>query len=102
MLHHLVQHAADGAELAGRSVRGAKLAEDLRLADDHRLQPGRDPEQVLDRRAGVVHEEVVAELVGADGRPLEDVKRRGPVGQADREEAHLIVLPRGPPVLSPA
>ena len=127
-----------------RAQRGADLAEDLALADDHRVEPAGDREQVRDGPVLVVHVEVRGELVdghagppgeqlgglgdaavelvdvGVDldpvagrehdrlagvvaaddvveqllggvagqGGALEQVDRRGAVGQADDEDAH--------------
>ena len=53
--------------------RVAHLAEDLALADDHRVEAGRDREEVRDRGVVVVRVEVVGELVGIGAR----VARRG-------------------------
>jgi hypothetical protein len=63
-LDQLVQRAAHSARVARGGVRGADLAEDLGLADDHRVQPGGDREQVLDRRARVVDVQRVVEVRG--------------------------------------
>ena len=48
--------------------RLAHLAEDLALADDHRVEPGGHAEQVRDRGVVVVRVEEVGELVGVDAR----------------------------------
>ena len=50
----------------GGLPRVADLAEDLALADDHRVEPGRDREEVRDRGVVVVRVEVVGEVVGVD------------------------------------
>ena len=44
--HGRVQAVAEGAVFARRDPGLLHLAEDLRFAQDHRVQPGRDPEQV--------------------------------------------------------
>ena len=66
--------------------RLAGLAEDLALADDHRVQPGGDVEQVRDRAVVVVHVEVrhdvlgasPAQLARASGRPPRRCRGSGP------------------------
>ena len=66
-----------------RCVGVAELPEDLRLADDHRVEPGGDREQVLDGPVLVVHVEVVGQLVGGDAgvsasqQPISSTGRRG-------------------------
>ena len=57
------ERAGFGAERVGR----AQLAEDLRLADHHRVEPGRHGEHVLDGGLGEVDVEVVGEI--GDGQP---------------------------------
>ena len=61
-------------------VGGAQLAEDLRLADHHRVQPGGDGEQVLHGRARVVHVEVLGEL--GQRQPGVPAEHAGDVGEA--------------------
>lgn len=39
LLRHLVRGVPDGARLLGAGVRGTQLSKDLRLADDHRVEP---------------------------------------------------------------
>ena len=80
LLGELVQGAPDGAGLVGGGVRGAQLAEDLGLADDHRVEPGGHREQVLHGRAGVVHVDVLGEL--GQRHPGVPRQHRGDVGQA--------------------
>ena len=52
----------------GRVPRLAHLAEDLALADDHRVEAGGHPEEVRDGGVVVVRVEQVGELVGVDAR----------------------------------
>ncbi len=66
LLHQLVQQPAGGVGLGGRVVGVAELAEDLRLADDHRVEPGGHPERVPHGRLVVVHVEVAGQLGGRD------------------------------------
>jgi hypothetical protein len=101
-LRQVVQHAADRADLATERVRRAKLAEDLRLADHHRVQAGRDGHQVLDRRLGEVHVQVLGQV--SDRHPRVAREHGGDLGDgrvepgdvgvhldaiAGREEQHL-------------
>jgi hypothetical protein len=58
----LAEHPAGGAVLLGELDRRAHLAEDLVLADHHRVQAGRHREQVADRPLLVVHVQVRGEL----------------------------------------
>ena len=58
LLEQHVEGRADGAELLAEPERVAGLAEDLALADGHRVEPGRDLEQVRDRAVVVVDVEV--------------------------------------------
>ena len=58
-----MQGAPDCARLFGAGVRGAQLTEDLRLADDHRVQPGGYREQMLHTGGRVVHVEVLGQFV---------------------------------------
>ena len=60
--------------------RVADLAEDLALADDHRVEAGRDREEVRDRGVVVVRVEVIGEVVGvgAGVRGEELARRRRP------------------------
>ena len=53
-----VERRTDGAELLAQPQRLAGLAEDLALADDHRVEPGGDVEEVGDRAVVVVDVEV--------------------------------------------
>ena len=80
LLGELVQHAPDRARARRGGVGVAELAEDLRLADDHRVEPRRHREQVLDGRARVVDVDVLGEL----GQRHAGVARQhgGDVGEA--------------------
>ena len=60
LLEEHVEGGSDGAELLAEPQGLAGLAEDLALADGHRVQPGRDLEQVRDRAVVVVDVEVRA------------------------------------------
>jgi len=51
VLEQLVQQHAQGARLLGVACGVLDLAEDLRLADDHGIEPARHPEDVADRVA---------------------------------------------------
>ena len=77
LLEEGVERRADGG-LGLRAVqRLADLAEDLALAEDHRVQAGGDREQVRDGGVVVVHVHVLHELV-----PVE-------VGVLGEESRHL-------------
>ena len=56
----------DCALVLGELPRLAHLAEDLALADDHRVEAGGHAEEVRDRAVVVVRVQVVGELVGVD------------------------------------
>ena len=58
LLERGVERRADRAELLAEAERLAGLAEDLALADDHRVEPGGDVEEVRDRAVVVVDVEV--------------------------------------------
>ena len=59
-----------GALGLGRLPRLAHLAEDLALADDHRVETGRDAEQMRDRGVVVVRVQTLREVVGVEARLL--------------------------------
>ena len=75
------EQLARRALLLGELPRVAHLAEDLALADDHRVEPGGDAEEVRDRAVVVVRVEVLGEVVGLRrrllGEEVEDVRHRG-------------------------
>ena len=52
--HHQVEESAERAVLFGHRVGAFELAENLRLADDHRIEAGRDAKQMADRVRAVV------------------------------------------------
>ena len=58
----LAEHPAGGAVLRRQLDRRAHLAEDLVLADHHRVEAGRHREQMADRPLLVVHVQVRGEL----------------------------------------
>jgi hypothetical protein len=68
LLHQLVQQPTDALRLDGRLVCLAQLAEDLRLADHHRIETGGDPEGVVDRGLVVVDVEVRRQFAGGPTR----------------------------------
>ncbi len=68
VLEHAREQLGRGLLADRRLPRVADLAEDLALADDHRVETGRDREQVRDRGFVVVRVEVVGELVGIGAR----------------------------------
>ena len=58
LLEERVERRPDGAVLLAEAQRVAGLAEDLALPEDHRLQAGRDAEEVGHRALVVVDVEV--------------------------------------------
>ena len=75
LLEQHVERGADGAGLLADAQRLAGLAQDLALAEHHRVQPGGDVEQVRDRAVVVVHVEVRQHLVGRLAGALADHPR---------------------------
>lgn len=63
MLHDLVQHASHRAGLLSGDIGGAQLTKNLRLAHDHRIEPGGHRKQVLHTGRSVMHVEVFGQLV---------------------------------------
>ena len=61
-LEQAVELAPGGTRNSRRLVRSLDLSEDLRLADHHGIQAGRDPEQVAHRLGPVVLVQVRAQL----------------------------------------
>jgi hypothetical protein len=94
LLRQLVQGAPDCAGRVRRSVGRPELAEDLRLADHHRLQSGRDGEKVLHRRARVVHVEVPGEFgqrqLGVPAKHGGDVRETAVEGVDDRVDLNAV------------
>ncbi len=62
LLGDVVDEPADHSFGDGEAVGLTHLPEDLRLANDHRVKPGRDPEQVVHGGVLVVHVQVLAQL----------------------------------------
>ncbi len=79
-LDELVEHPAGAAVLLRHGERGPDLAEDLALADDHRVQSAGHREQVLHGPVLVVHVQVRAQLLQPD--PGVPAQQFGDVGQA--------------------
>jgi hypothetical protein len=81
------QLGADGALGLGGGERLPDLAEDLGLADDHRVEPGRDREQVPDGALVVVVVQVPGDVLGVEvgelGEEAPDLDRPA-VEPADR------------------
>ncbi len=75
LLEERVEGRPDGAVLLAQAQRVTGLAEDLALADDHRLQAGRDAEEVGHRALVVVDVEVREELLGRLAGPLDEQAR---------------------------
>ena len=69
MAEQQVERRADAAAVDGGLPRRAHLAEDLALAEDQRVEPGRDLEQVGRRGVVVQGEEVRVQLVERACRP---------------------------------
>ena len=112
-----IEDRSDGLALAGDLPGVFDLAEDLRLADDHALEAGRDPEDVPGRALLLAHEAVLADHVGAEptqirerlddplgsqllgldrvdldpvaGREQHDLAQRGAMDQAGQALGHL-------------
>ena len=72
LLEQHVERRADGAELLAEPQRVAGLAEDLALADGHRVEPGGDLEQVGDGAVVVVDVEVRQHRLGGLAGPLDE------------------------------
>ena len=68
-LEHLLQRRAERAGAVGLAHRLLELAEDLRLAEHHRIEPARDAEGVARRRAAFEHVGVRARSVGVATPP---------------------------------
>ena len=68
LLEQRVQRRADGGGVLADAQRLAGLAEDLALAEHHRVEAGRDVEEVGDGAVVVVHVEVLEHVVGAGRR----------------------------------
>ena len=75
LLEQGVQGGADRAELLADAERVAGLAEDLRLADHHRVQPGGDVEEVGHGPVVVVDVEVRHQRPGRLARALDEQPR---------------------------
>ena len=75
LLEQHVEGGADGAELLPEAQRLAGLAEDLALADRHRVEAGGDVEEVGDGAVVVVHVEVRQDRLGRRAGPLDEQPR---------------------------
>ena len=75
LLEQHVERGTHAALLLAAAQRLAGLAEDLALADRHRVQPGGDVEQVGDRAVLVVHVEVRQHRLGRLAGPLHEQAR---------------------------
>ena len=84
LLEEPVQHRAARALFQREPVRGAHLAQDLRLARDERVEAGRDAKEVAGRLLVLVAEERVAGAEQAQLR-LRAPARRGGVEAGDVE-----------------
>ena len=71
LLEQHVERRADRPGLLAAGQRLAGLAEDLALADRHRVEPGRHLEQVRDRPVVVVDVEVRQQVLGGPARALD-------------------------------
>ena len=76
LLEQDVEGRADGAELLAEAERVAGLAEDLALADGHRVEPGRHLEQVRDGAVVVVDVEVRQHRLGRLAGPVDEQPRQ--------------------------
>jgi hypothetical protein len=116
-LEQLVQRRAERAGFVGQAHRLLHLAEDLRLAEHHRIEAGGDAEGVPRRVAVVLDVGVLLQMLGADaalfGQPVERRlddrrRRRGAhrevqLGQAEGDDAHMAIVDFGPfPALAAA
>ena len=94
LLRQLVQGAPDRAGRVRRGVSRPELAEDLRLADHHRVQPGRDGEQVLHSRTRVVDVEMPGEFgqrqPGVPAKHGGDVRETAVEGVDDRVDLNAV------------
>ncbi|SCF85846.1 hypothetical protein GA0115254_119884 [Streptomyces sp. Ncost-T10-10d] len=87
LLEQVVQQPAGGVQLLPQRQRVLDLAEDLALADDHRVQPAGHREEVVDSPVLVVHIEIRSELVQPDTAVLGE--ERGQLGDARVELVHV-------------
>ena len=65
-VERLAQQRAGAVPLGGRLERILHLPEDLRLADDERVEPGGDAEQMMRRRHVVMREQVRQERLARE------------------------------------
>ena len=83
VMDELVQDAAGRPGLDRERVGVAHLPENLRLADDHRVERGGDAEDVADGGLVRVRVEVAAEELDGDGAHVaQEVARGGPTASA--------------------
>ena len=107
-LEHLVQVGAQAAGFVGRAHRVLHLAEDLRLAQHHRIEPGGDAERMAHRVVLRQHVQVRAQfgvgqlvVVGQEmGGGVERIDAAALAGRiqlgavAGREDGRFVRMPR--------
>ena len=84
MLEETREHGAARARLAGIPIGVLDLAQDLRLAHDHRVDGRGDPEDVLDRLAPLTQIGHVVDS-GSERRPAQGLRVLAPRQLPDEE-----------------
>ncbi|MGX1118916.1 hypothetical protein RKD37_004279 [Streptomyces ambofaciens] len=87
LLEQVVQEPPGGVQVLGAGQRVLYLAEDLPLADHHRVKPAGHREQVVDGPVLVVHVEVGGQLLQADAAVPGE--QRGQLGDTGVELVHV-------------